>query len=218
MKTFTEWEPHRMLKKLLSKKKYLCIAFSFKEILLSDTQKKVLTLESSQSQLPLHFHKNYLLTKENDVHVTKRPNKLEMAFFFKNCCDLRLGKMFKWLKKTLLEHVMYRKVVSTSPSCFEAHEGLFRLLMKEIFDAYVQGPPTHIDAFQTNIFSWFNDTVIQSQRFLGLWDREIWYKTFSLHQPHMASMTSERKYIKDLKECGHGAPMGMPRPGPSGSK
>ena len=24
----------------------------------------------------------------------------------------------------------------------------------------IQGPPTHIDAFQTNIFSWFNDTVI----------------------------------------------------------
>ena len=52
-----------------------------------------------------------------------------------------------------------------------------------IFDInyLVQGPPTHIDAFQTNIFSWFNDTVIQSQWFLGLWDREIWYKTIFFH-------------------------------------
>ena len=45
----------------------------------------------------------------------------------------------------------------------------------------LQGPPPHIDAFQTNIFSWFNDTVIQSQWFLGLWDREIWYKTLFFH-------------------------------------
>ena len=46
---------------------------------------------------------------------------------------------------------------------------------------YLQGLPTHIDAFQMNIFSWFNDTVIQSQWFLGLWDREIWYKTLFFH-------------------------------------
>ena len=32
---------------------------------------------------------------------------------------------------------VYRKVAITSPSCFEAHEFLFRLLMKDIFDAYV---------------------------------------------------------------------------------
>ena len=30
----------------------------------------------------------------------------------------------------------YRKVGSTSPSRFEAHAGLFRLLMKGIFDPY----------------------------------------------------------------------------------
>ena len=33
--------------------------------------------------------------------------------------------------------IMKRKVASTSPSHFEAHAGLFRLLMKWIFDAYV---------------------------------------------------------------------------------
>ena len=31
----------------------------------------------------------------------------------------------------------YRKVASASPSHFEAHEGLLRLLMKGIFDPYV---------------------------------------------------------------------------------
>ena len=34
----------------------------------------------------------------------------------------------------------YRIVASTSPSRFEAHAGLFRLLMKVIFDAYVLWP------------------------------------------------------------------------------
>ena len=41
---------------------------------------------------------------------------------------------------------------------------------------YIQGLSTHIDAFQTNIFSWFNDTVFKSQWYLGFWDREIWCK------------------------------------------
>ena len=39
-----------------------------------------------------------------------------------------------------MRHVKTRDfmvVVSTSSSHFEAHAGLFRLLMKEIFDAYV---------------------------------------------------------------------------------
>ena len=45
----------------------------------------------------------------------------------------------------------------------------------------LQGPSTHIDAFQTNIFSWFNDTVFKSQWFLGSWDREIWYETLFFH-------------------------------------
>ena len=71
----------------------------------------------------------------------------------------------------------------------------------------------------THFFSWFNDTLIQNQWYLGLWDKEIWYKTFfSLHQPHMASKTSERKDIKFLKGCGRGAPVGTPCPCPSGSK
>ena len=75
---------------------------------------------------------------------------------------VKLCRMKKYLKifydaGTIAFHytILYSlySVASASPSCFEAHVGLFRLLMKEIFDAYVQGPPTHIDAFQTNIFS-----------------------------------------------------------------
>ena len=46
-----------------------------------------------------------------------------------------------------------------------------------ILNKVLHGPPTQIDEFQTNIFSWSNDTVIQSQWFLGSWDTEIWYKT-----------------------------------------
>ena len=34
--------------------------------------------------------------------------------------------------------IMYRKVASFNTSCLEAHDGLFRLLMKGIFDPYVQ--------------------------------------------------------------------------------
>ena len=33
--------------------------------------------------------------------------------------------------------IEYRKVASASPSCFEAHVGLFRLLLKGIFYPYV---------------------------------------------------------------------------------
>ena len=33
--------------------------------------------------------------------------------------------------------IRYRIVVSTSLSCFDAHAGLFRLLVKGTFDAYV---------------------------------------------------------------------------------
>ena len=34
--------------------------------------------------------------------------------------------------------MIYHIVVSASPSRFEAHVGLFRLLMKGIFDPYIQ--------------------------------------------------------------------------------
>ena len=51
---------------------------------------------------------------------------------------------------------------------------------------HIQGPPTHIETFQTNIFSWFNDSVIQTQWFLGSWDREIWYKTLIFHFINLA--------------------------------
>ena len=39
--------------------------------------------------------------------------------------------------KTFCAISTYRIVASTSPSRFEAHVGLFRLLMKGIFDPYV---------------------------------------------------------------------------------
>ena len=55
----------------------------------------------------------------------------------------------KWIKeKELLERKLsslgefafdfkYRKIISSNTSCLEAHECLFRLLMKGIFDPYV---------------------------------------------------------------------------------
>ena len=46
----------------------------------------------------------------------------------------------KKLDKNMLSYTFlsrYRIVASTSPSRFEAHVGLFRLLMKGIFDTYV---------------------------------------------------------------------------------
>jgi outer membrane receptor for monomeric catechols len=45
----------------------------------------------------------------------------------------------------------------------------------------IQSPPTHIVAFQTNIFSWFNDTVIKSQWFLGLEIRRFDIKHYFFH-------------------------------------
>ena len=84
----------------------------------------------------------------------------------------------------------------------------------------LQGPQTQIDAFQTNIFSWFNDILIKTQWFLGSWVREIWHKTFIFlfHQPQMASKASERKFIKNFKGGRRGPLIIVPRPCPSGSK
>ena len=68
------------------------------------------------------------------------------------------------------------------PNLTKTLHGKAKLKNKQVAKIWgLQGPPTHIDTFQTNIFSWFNDTVIQSQWFLGLWDREIWYKTLFFH-------------------------------------
>ena len=44
----------------------------------------------------------------------------------------------------------------------------------------LQGPPTQIDTFQTNIFSWLDDIMIKKKIFLKSSDREIWYKSFNL--------------------------------------
>ena len=48
------------------------------------------------------------------------------------------------------------------------------------FTLHVQGPPTQIDTFQTNIFSWLDDIMIKKKIFLKSSDREIWYKSFNL--------------------------------------
>ena len=80
----------------------------------------------------------------------------------------------------------------------------------------LQGPPTHIDAFQKNIFSWHCNPKSIIFRIVR-WGDLICNIIFSLHQPHIASTTSQRKDIKIFKGCGRGAPMGMPCPCPSGS-
>ena len=40
----------------------------------------------------------------------------------------------------MLNETLYYKVTSPNASCLEAHAGLFRLLIKGIFDPYVLGP------------------------------------------------------------------------------
>jgi hypothetical protein len=62
------------------------------------------------------------------------------ATFFKRLGDtckhtLHCGRFCRNLSKKY--EVRYRIVANASPSCFEAHVGLFTLLMKGIFDPYV---------------------------------------------------------------------------------
>ena len=42
---------------------------------------------------------------------------------------------------------VYRKVASSNMSCLEAHAGFFRLLMKGIFDPYVQCTPDLVTSY-----------------------------------------------------------------------
>ena len=51
------------------------------------------------------------------------------------CDELGSFKAYNIPIYTSILHA-YCIVPSTSPSCFEAHAGLFRLLMKDIFDTY----------------------------------------------------------------------------------
>ena len=48
-----------------------------------------------------------------------------------------LHKIKMLYQPSFLNGFDYRIVAKTSPSCFEAHAAIFRLLMKEIFDPYV---------------------------------------------------------------------------------
>ena len=65
-----------------------------------------------QSKLVNAIQNSY--QKYSKLQITELPNRLKVGYISD-----------------------YRKVVSSSPSHFEAHAGLFRLLMKGIFDAYV---------------------------------------------------------------------------------
>ena len=104
------------------------------------------------------FLKSFLI-----VHNTRGPHIFSKIFVL-------LGN------HTILKIVLKAWIVF---SHFKSHFFLILNIQKRTkLYLVLQGPPTHIDVFQTNIFSWFNDTVIQSQWFLGLWDREIWYKCF----------------------------------------
>ena len=76
-----------------------------------------------------------------------------------------------------------------------------------ITDELLQGPPTQIDAFQMNIFSWLDDIMIKNKIFLNSWDREIWYKTFNIGIPIF--LWSQYLYIWKIQwvvcliSCGH---------------
>ena len=67
-------------------------------------------------------------------------------------------------------HVAYFSCLSLSLSLSHSAFAMFIL----------QGQSTQIDAFQTNIFSLFDDIMIKKKIFLKSLDREIWYKTFNL--------------------------------------
>ena len=56
--------------------------------------------------------------------------------------------------------IRYCIVVSTSPSCFEAHAGLFRLLMKRIFDAYGLWPFDKSFVFDVKMFVIIRDFTV----------------------------------------------------------
>ena len=67
-------------------------------------------------------------------------NQFELLFFIVHTMEGQ-GKYQRVLKTKPLEivvqgHLNYRIVASTSSSHFKAHAGLFRLLMKGIFDPY----------------------------------------------------------------------------------
>jgi hypothetical protein len=51
-------------------------------------------------------------------------------FFFVMQCSCRANILTKY------KNVMYRIVMITSPSCYEAHARLFRLSIKGIFDTF----------------------------------------------------------------------------------
>ena len=73
--------------------------------------------------------------------------KLELcrtAMLYVVCCflleEIHFMEHFPLALCTIERKSIQRKVASTSLSCFEAHAGLFRLLMKGIFDDYVLRP------------------------------------------------------------------------------
>ena len=73
----------------------------------------------------------YQVIKINEnINFSRYENQIQNSGQFRT--------LFRYLEKDWQDKkLIYSKVASTSPSRFETHIGLFRLLMKEIFDAYV---------------------------------------------------------------------------------
>ena len=67
-----------------------------------------------------------------EIYLLLGPRSCESSTFIR-CTPILIWSFSK-------ESVIYRIVASTSPSRIEAHAGLFRLLMKGIFDPYVLWP------------------------------------------------------------------------------
>ena len=53
------------------------------------------------------------------------------------CSRIEGDRLVILIEKSFESHSSYRLVLSTRPSRFEAHAGIFRLLMRGIFDPYV---------------------------------------------------------------------------------
>ena len=85
--------------------------------------------------------KNYLVKVPLNVNIV-----IQDLLYTNSFCKFYEGRSergdFNWCRflascVCTLMMLKYRIVVSTSPSCFEAHACLFRMLMQGIFDPYV---------------------------------------------------------------------------------
>ena len=124
------------------------------------------------------FGKNFGAANDNKTWLQILEPITKISFGRTLGAKLPQSHMWYWVYNCVYNWLNLEKITFfflQLQSC-DRHSITFRNHLK-----YIQGPPTHIDIFQTNIFSWFNDSVIQTQWFLGSWDREIWYKTLFFH-------------------------------------